>query len=95
MHISGDDRYCCDYVWKWCVEHCRTPIVYSYEGKNVEGTDNYLNITNPKFYEYSKKFDEKLNELYNNFSNDVSIFKSYILKLISDIKSKKRNINNK
>ena len=87
-HVSGGVRYCCDRFLGICVDHCRTPIVKTYEGKNVNGTDNHLNLSEIKFSEYIKNFDHNYNELYNILLKDISSYNSFLPFLVSNIKQK-------
>ena len=87
-HVSGGDRYCCHRFLGACVDHCRTPVVHSYEGKNVEGTNNHLNLSEIQFSEYVKNFDTKYNELYTILFKDISSYNSFLPFLVSNIKQK-------
>ena len=85
-HVSGGDRYCCSRFMGICTDHCRTPVVRTYEGKNVVGTNNHLNLSKIQFSEYVKNFDSKYNELYSALFKDVSLYNLFLPFLASNIK---------
>ena len=88
----GGDRYCCKYLWKLCIDHCRHPKYYTYEGRDVQGTNNHLDIKFIHFSNYSIILDEKLNELYSNLSNDILLYNSYLPHLENNLESLKIEI---
>ena len=59
-------------------------VIY-YDGYNVEGTDNYLNLASININEYMKEFTDKYNELYPNFSSNVQLYNSLLSKLDIEI----------
>ena len=91
-HVSGGDRYCCDHFLGFCIDHCRTPVVYNYEGKNVAGTNNHLNLKKIQFSDYVKNFDDKYGDLYTKLFNGISSYNTYLPYLVSKIKSNNEKI---
>ena len=73
-------RYRCG--WRYCHR-----IVTYYDGYNVEGTNNHLNLKSLNFEEYMKEFDDKYNELYSNFSNNALLYNSLLSKLDIEIEN--------
>ena len=89
-------RYCCKRFIGICTRHC-TRYYYYYDPYNVEGTNNHLNLTYINFEEYMLKFNEKYNELYPGFSNNILSYNSLLSKLDSEInnETKKNEFNDK
>ena len=87
-------RYCCHRFLGICTSHCRHPDTYTYDGKNVDGTNNYLNLKSIQFSEYIKNFDVKYNELYTKISKAIPLYNSYLPNLVSTIDSKQNEILN-
>ena len=73
------ERYRCGVI-----RRCTRTLIY-YDGYNVEGTDNYLNLTSINIDEYMKEFVDKYNELYPNFSRNVQLYNSLLSKLDIEI----------
>ena len=88
-------RYCCA-RFLICFRHC-TRYYYYYDPYNVEGTNNHLNLTYINFEEYMLKFNEKYNELYPGFSNNILSYNSLLSKLDAEInnETKKNEFNDK
>lgn len=79
-------RYCCKRRWYGCKKYCRDTIIY-YDRYNVEGTNGHLELKQINFEDYIKKFDDKYNELYPQFSNNVNLYNSLISNLDIKIES--------
>ena len=98
-NVSGGDRYCCRYVKifgkKICYDHCRHPYVYTYEGKNVDGTNNYLLIKNIQLSDIFSNMNGKINKIYLNITSNLSSYYSYLSSLISNIENTKNEISKK
>ena len=91
-HVSGGDRYCCKRRLGICWDHCHTPVVYNYEGKDVTGTNNHQKLKSLQFSDYIKNFDEKYNELYTKLFNEISYYNSFLPYLVSKININKEKI---
>jgi hypothetical protein len=90
--IIKGSRYCCKrYWWGKCKRYCYYPDTYLYDGYDVKGTNNHLNLEKINFEEYTKKFDEKYNQLYPNFSKNVLSYNDLLTKLDTNIESKKND----
>ena len=83
-------RYCCKKRFFRCRRHCYHPNTYYYTGRDVEGTNNHLNLQNINFDEYIKEFDKKYNEVYPKFSQDISTYNSLLdeLDILIETKTK-------
>ena len=87
--VHSGSRYCCKRFLGICVDHCRDPDWYTYDGKNVAGTNNHLNLKSINFNNYFTEFDKKFNELYTKLNNNITSYNSYLNQLSSDLDSKK------
>ena len=88
--VVDGSRYCCRKVRRHCKKHCYDQVTL-YDGYNVEGSNNHLNLKQINFDDYMKNFDNKYNELYPKFSNNII---SYNL-LLSNLDTKIENEANK
>ena len=93
--IVKGSRYCCKRIWPFsCRRYCYYPDKYYYDGYNVAETNNHLNLTTVNFEEYIKQFDDKYNELYPHFSNNVLSYNNLLTNLELIIESKKNDFMN-
>ena len=91
--IIRGSRYCCKKAWYGkCKRHCYYPDTYLYDGYNVIGTNNHFNLEKINFEEYTKKFDEKYNQLYPNFLKNILSYNDLLTKLDTNIESKKNDL---
>ena len=67
--VHSGSRYCCKRFLGICVDHCRDPDWYTYDGKNVAGTNNHLNLKSINFnnnYDTSKAYNDSV--FHSSFS---------------------------
>ena len=83
---------------RWFRKRCtKNPDIIYYDGKNVEGTNNHLNLKQINFEKYIKSFDNKYNELYPQFSQNINSYNSLLSSLDIQIENeaKKEAFNGK
>ena len=77
-------RYCRKRFLGICIRHSTATNIY-YDGYNVKSTNNHLNlVVSINFEEYMKEFDNKFNELYPKFSQNILSYNNLLSEL--DIK---------
>ena len=80
--VESGGYTCRRYRWRFWKKKCtKNPDKIYYDGKNVKGTNNHLNLKQINFEEYIKNFDNKYNELYPQFSENVNKYNSLLSNL--------------
>ena len=88
-NVVRGSRYCCKKLFGFCRRHCYHPDIITYIGKNVAGTNNYLNLKEIDFEEYIKNYDNKYEIFYQPFAENVESYNALLSQLDSFIESKK------
>ena len=83
--------YCCSYSGNRCRRNCYQKPYYYTAGINVASTNNHLNLKELNFSEYIKNFDQSYNEIYPQFSNNISIYDNLLSEFDMMIDSKKND----
>ena len=83
----------CKFRFGFCWKHYTVCHPY-YQGYNVEGTNNYMNLKSINFTQYISKFDKKYNELYNPFSYNINLYNNHLEELYNKTESTKNEILN-
>ena len=76
-----DGGYHCWRTWYGKKKCRKNPDIIYYDGKNVKGTNNHLNLKQINFDEYMKNFDSKFNEIYPQFSININSYNSLLSNL--------------
>ena len=84
--------YCCRLTWyRKCLRYCPNPDKFYYDGYNVAGTNNHLNLKTINFEDYIIEFDDKYREFYPNFSENVLEYNDLLSNLDTLIESRKND----
>ena len=87
-------RYCSFGLFIFCFIHS-TACEDKYVGYNVTGTNNHLELKTISLDSYTNEFDEKYNQIYNNFKNIISLYNNHLEELNHQIELKYQEILNK
>ena len=87
--VEKGERYCCDKILWWCVEHCRRKDKIYYDGYNVKATNNYEKLKSINTKKYFNILNTKYNLLYPKLSKNVLLYNSLLSDLDAKIKAKK------
>ena len=85
---------CCKFKLGRCWKH-KTCCNHYYKGYNLANSNEYLNLQNINFDEYTKKFDQFYKEIYQNSNYYVTSYNKYINDLDNTLETKKNELINR